>query len=46
VGFESDFNKVLILNKQGKRIESGVKSKQEISQLILEAVEAYLEGSS
>ncbi len=44
VGFESDFNDVLILDRKGKKLRSGVKSKQEISRLIWEAIEAYDEN--
>ncbi len=43
VGFESDFNEVIILSRQGSRILTGRKSKREISQLIWDAIEAYRE---
>lgn len=43
VGFEADWNDVLILNRRGQLIRSGIKSKREISQLIFEAIEACLE---
>ncbi|MGQ9577038.1 MAG: bifunctional phosphopantothenoylcysteine decarboxylase/phosphopantothenate--cysteine ligase CoaBC [Candidatus Aminicenantales bacterium] len=44
VGFESDFNDILVLDRKGKKIRSGTKSKKEISRLILEAIEAYDEN--
>ncbi|MCX7975412.1 MAG: bifunctional phosphopantothenoylcysteine decarboxylase/phosphopantothenate--cysteine ligase CoaBC [Candidatus Aminicenantes bacterium] len=43
IGFEADFNDVLILDRYGQQIHSGIKSKREISQLIFEAIEAYRE---
>jgi len=40
-GFEADWNDVLILDRYGHRLRSGLKNKREISRLILEAIEAY-----
>lgn len=44
VGFESDFNDVLILDRRAIRWRSGVKSKNEVSRLIWEAIEEYDEN--
>lgn len=46
VGFEAEWNDVLILNRWGQLIRSGIKSKREISQLIFDALEAYLEKAT
>ncbi len=46
IGFEADLNDVLILDRQGQVIRSGVKSKREISQLIFDVLEAYLEKAT
>lgn len=43
IGFEADLNDVLILDRCGQIIRSGIKSKREISQLIFDVLEAYLE---
>lgn len=46
IGFEADDNDVLILDRYGHRLHSGRKSKREISQLIFEAIEVYLEKTA
>lgn len=46
IGFEADFNDVLILDRHGHRLRSGKKSKREISQLIFKAIEVYLEKTA
>lgn len=46
VGFETDLNDVLILDRRGRLIRSGIKSKREISRLIFDALEVYLERST
>jgi phosphopantothenoylcysteine decarboxylase/phosphopantothenate--cysteine ligase len=45
-GFEADWNDVLILDRHGRRLRSGLKSKREISRLIFEAIEAYREKTA
>jgi len=45
-GFEADWNDVFILDRHGHRLRSGLKTKREISRLILEAIEAYREKTT
>lgn len=42
IGFESDFNRVIIVYSDGRRIDSGIKSKSEISQLIFDEIEGII----
>lgn len=42
VGFGSDFNEVLILDKEGNKISTGIKSKREIAILIVDLIENKL----
>lgn len=39
IGFESDFNQVILVSADGKAIQTGIKSKLEISQIILDRIE-------
>jgi phosphopantothenoylcysteine decarboxylase/phosphopantothenate--cysteine ligase len=42
IGFESDFNQVVIISPDGKKVESGRMSKLEISRIILDRIEEKL----
>lgn len=42
-GFGSDFNKVTILYPNGKKLETGKKSKREISQIIFDEIEKVID---
>jgi phosphopantothenoylcysteine decarboxylase/phosphopantothenate--cysteine ligase len=46
VGFEADFNQVILIDKDGNFFESGRQSKAEISRLILDKIEVLLEKKS
>jgi phosphopantothenoylcysteine decarboxylase / phosphopantothenate---cysteine ligase len=46
VGFDSDLNDVTILHQDGKIVRTGIKSKLEISQIILDEVEVIIERKS
>ncbi|MBS3818496.1 bifunctional phosphopantothenoylcysteine decarboxylase/phosphopantothenate--cysteine ligase CoaBC [bacterium] len=43
VGFESDLNRVLLLFPDGQRLDSGLKSKSEISRDIIDKIEEIIE---
>ncbi len=43
IGFESDFNRVIIIDRKGNSLETEVLSKREISRLILDRVEVLIE---
>jgi phosphopantothenoylcysteine decarboxylase/phosphopantothenate--cysteine ligase len=42
IGFESDFNQVVIISPDGKKVETGRTSKLEISRIILDRIEERL----
>lgn len=42
IGFESDFNQVSIISSDGKKVQSGKKSKWEVSEIILDKIEELL----
>jgi phosphopantothenoylcysteine decarboxylase/phosphopantothenate--cysteine ligase len=42
IGFESDFNQVVIISPDGKKVETGRMSKLEISRIILDRIEERL----
>lgn len=42
IGFGSDFNEVIIIDKDGNRIFTGVKSKKEIASMIVDSIEKKL----
>jgi phosphopantothenoylcysteine decarboxylase / phosphopantothenate---cysteine ligase len=44
IGFDSDLNRVMIIDKKGAAVESPVASKREISRLIMDRVEVLLGG--
>jgi phosphopantothenoylcysteine decarboxylase/phosphopantothenate--cysteine ligase len=42
IGFDSDFNQVVIIDKKGAVVESPIVSKREISRLVMDRVEVLL----
>jgi len=44
IGFDSDFNQVVIIDKKGAVVESPTASKREISRLVMDRVEVLLGG--
>lgn len=42
IGFGSDFNEVIVIDKDGNRISTGVKSKKEIACIIVDSIEKRL----
>lgn len=46
MGFESDFNRVLLFVPEGRTLDSGLKSKSEISQIIFDQIEGIIEKKS
>jgi phosphopantothenoylcysteine decarboxylase/phosphopantothenate--cysteine ligase len=44
IGFDSDFNQVVIIDRNGATVESPTASKREISRLVMDRVEGLLGG--